>query len=141
MHRHLGEGGRPSSRDTGSTRSGRPSGHVPGCPVPTYVHTAIGDHLHGGCPSWSSGAPRGPQLGHTGIINLAICSSDSGARFLKSVWPCDTTWEHSGLATSSTGGHSPIHSYTSGRKYNGFDQVLKQVRMPNSVRSTCCHHP
>ena len=84
MCRYLGKSGLLGPGNTGSTHSGKPSGCVPGCLVSAYVLSAAGDHLHGGRPSQSSSSPRGPNLGHTSVVDPAIHSSDSGAQFLGS---------------------------------------------------------
>ena len=95
MCSHLGESCKQSAGDNGSACTRRPSRCIPGCPIPTHVHTATGDHLHGGHPSQSSSTPRGSQLGHTSIHDPVICSSNSRAGLLQ--WVCSSfhCWEHS----------------------------------------------
>ena len=108
----------------------RPSWGVPGSLVPAYVHTVTGNHLYGGHPGWRSSTPRGPQLGHSGIHDPVICSSDSGAgcsEWVRSSYHCR---ECSNARPNSNDGECPVHAYTSGREYDGSHQVISRKADP-----------
>ena len=79
-------------------------------------------------PWWSlklvSQYTLGSTVGHTGIYEPVICSSDSRPGFPK--WPQSSYHSHglSDITTSSTNGASAVHSHTTGREHNSINRVV-----------------